>query len=139
MARAETRLGLGRARSGVLLQQAVSVRAPAPALADQRDLVRALARQHALDRIAERGDGRPGHLAERGPRVAEDPRIAVLIGADRVPDPEIGEDPRENRHRMLGARVLRVRLDPLEAVSARVRSTSNSGTKTADSPPTLSA
>ena len=114
MARTETGLGLGRARSRVLLQQAVNVSTPAPALADERDLVPALARHHALDDVAEGGDGRIGHIAEGRSCVAEDPRIAVLIGADRVPDPEIGDDVGEDRHRMLDARVLRIRLDSLE-------------------------
>ena len=40
---------------------------------------------------------------------------------------------------MLDARVLRVRLDRSNAVSARVRSTSNSGTNTAISPAVLCA
>ena len=47
---AQARLCLGRARPRVLLQQPVRVRAPAAALADQRDLVVALARHHPLDR-----------------------------------------------------------------------------------------
>ena len=49
-----------------------------------------------------------------GPLVAEDARVAVLVGADRAPDAEIGEHAREDAHRVLDARILGVRLDPLE-------------------------
>ena len=112
---AQARLGLGRAGDGVLLQQPVGVRAPASALADQLDLGGALARHHALDLVAERTDGGAGHVAERRPLVAEDARVAVVVGADRVAQPDVGDDPREDRHRVLEARVLRIRLDALEA------------------------
>ena len=113
-ARAEARLGLGRAGPGVLLQQPVCVRAPAPALADQRDLALALARHHALDQVAERRDRGARRFAERRPLVAEDAGVAVVVGADRVPDPEVGQDAREDRHRVLDPRVLRIGLDPRE-------------------------
>ena len=56
-------------------------------------------------------DGCTGHGAERRPLVAEDPRVAVLVGADRADDPEVGQDAGEDRHRVLVSRVLGVRLD----------------------------
>ena len=90
------------------------MRAPAPALADERDLALALARHHALDDVAQRSDRSARHIAERRPPVAEDARIAVLVGADRAPDPEVVQDAREDRHRVLDPRVLRIGLDPLE-------------------------
>ena len=46
--------------------------------------------------------------------IAEDPGIAVLVGADRVPDAEVGEHPGEDLQRMLDPRVLGIRLDLLE-------------------------
>ena len=58
---------------------------------------------------AERGHRAPGDLGERRPLVAEDPRIAVLIGGDRPL-----EQPCEQGHRMLRPGVLRIRLDPVE-------------------------
>ena len=70
----QARLGLGRARARVLLQQPVGVLAPARALADQRDLRLALAHHHALDEGRERGDRLPGDLAQRRALVAEDGR-----------------------------------------------------------------
>ena len=111
---AQRRFRLGRAGAGVLLQQPVGVRAPAAALADERDLALALAHEHRLDRVAERRDARTRDRAQRGALVAEDPGIAVAVGADRALDPEIGQHPRETEHRVLEPRVLRVRLDPLE-------------------------
>ena len=90
------------------------MRAPAPALADERDLALALARHHALDQVAQRSDRGARRVAERRPLVAEDAGVAVVVGADRVPDPEVGQDAREDRHRVLDPRVLRIGLDPRE-------------------------
>ena len=87
---------------------------PAGALADQLDLALALPRHHALDHGGERLDPGAGDLAQRRPLVAEDAGVAVLVGADRVADPEVREHPRENPHRMLDSRVLGVGLDALE-------------------------
>ena len=84
------------------------------ALADQRDLGLALAHHQALDERRERNDGLPGDLAQRRPLVAEDARIAVLVGAGAAGDPHVQQHARQDEHRMLGARVLRVGLDPLE-------------------------
>src|SRR5262249_55243160 len=85
----QARLRLGDPRTRVLLEQTVPVRAPAPALPDQRDLVLALPRHHALDEIADRRDGGAGHVAQRRPAVTEDPRVAVLVRGDLLPEPEI--------------------------------------------------
>ena len=79
--RAQGRLGLGRARPRVLLQQPVRVLAPARALADQRHLGLALPHQQALDERRERRDRLAGDLAQRRALVAEDAGIAVLVGA----------------------------------------------------------
>jgi hypothetical protein len=49
-----------------------------------------------------------------GALVAEDPGIAVLVGADHSADPEVGQQARQNLHRVLDPRVLRIRLDALE-------------------------
>ena len=65
-------------------------------------------------RSLERRDRGAGHIAERRPLVAEDPRVAVLVGADRVPDPEVVDHAGEDGHGVLEARVLRIGLDPCE-------------------------
>ena len=88
--------------------------APAGALSDERDLGLALARQHRLELHRKRGDRRARRLAQRWPVIAEDPGVAVLVGADRTADPDVVEHAREDRHRVLGARILGVRLDGLE-------------------------
>ncbi len=107
-------LCLGRTRHGVLLEQPVGVLAPACALPDQLDLGLALPGHRALDHVRQRRDARAGHLGERRALVAEDPRVAVGVGADPVPDPQVGEHACPDQHRVLGARVLGVRLDPVE-------------------------
>ncbi len=96
----------------------------------QRDLVLALPHHHALDDVRERRDVALGHLAERRPLIAEDAGIAVPVGADRLPDPEVGKHPPESPHRMLDSRILGIRLDPPERRFGAHRSTSNSGTNT---------
>ena len=50
-----------------------------------------------------------------GPAVAEDARVAVLVGRDRVAQAEVGDHAGEDPHRVLEPRVLGVRLDALEA------------------------
>ena len=62
----------------------------------------------------QRRDGAAARLAQRRALVAEDSGIAVLVGADRSADPEVGQHARENLHRVLDPRVLRIRLDVLE-------------------------
>ena len=84
---AEARLRLGDAGSSRVLQEPVGMLAPARALADERDLGLALARQHRLDLHRERGDRGAGRLAQRRPVVAEDPGVAVLVGADAARRP----------------------------------------------------
>src|SRR4029079_10513769 len=79
-----------------------------------RDLVLALARHHALDDVAEWRDRGARYITERRPFVAEDAGVAVLVGADGIPDPEVGKDAREDRHRVLGPRVLGIGLDACE-------------------------
>ena len=49
-----------------------------------------------------------------GPCVAEDARVAVLVRAQRPGDADVGEHAGEQPHRMLLARILRIRLDVLE-------------------------
>ena len=114
VSRPQARLGLGRSGPRVLLQQAVGVLAPARALADQADLGLALAHHHALDERRERENGLPRDLAQRRALVAEDARIAVLVGAGGAGDPELPQHAGQDPQRMLDPRVLRVRLDPLE-------------------------
>ena len=131
----QARLRLGHSRTGVLLEQPVCVLAPASALPDQLDLRLALAHHHALDQRRQSGDVGPHHLAERRALVAENARIAVVVGPERAVDTHVPEDTPEDPQRMLGAGVLGIRLDPLRTSSRPVtRSTSNSGTKTARSP-----
>ena len=110
----EARLGLGRAGPAVLLQEPVRVLAPAGALADQLDLGLALAHHHPLDERGERVDRLAGDLAQRRPCVAEDARVAVLVRAQRPGDADVGEHAGEQPHRVLLARILRIRLDVLE-------------------------
>ncbi len=110
----EARLGLGHAGSRVLLQQPVCVLAPARALPDQPDLVLALPHHHGLDHGRDRRHRARRRLAQRRALVAEDARVAVLVGADRALDAEVGEHAPEDPHRMLCPGVLGVRLDALE-------------------------
>ena len=133
----QARLGLGRPRSGVLLQEAVRVLAPSGALADQRHLGLALEDHQALDERRERHDGLPGHLAQRRPLVAEDARIAVLVGADGAADPHVEQHACRMTHRMLDARVLRIGLDALELGLGANALDLELGTKTAISPDAL--
>ena len=94
--------------------------APARALADQLDLGGALSHHHGLDERCERRDERACDRAERGAPVAEDPGVAVVVRGERAGDSEVGEDAREDRHRVLDSRILGIRLDPLECrLSAR--------------------
>ena len=88
--------------------------APAGALPDQLYLRLALAHHHALDQRRQRGDLRLHHLAQRRPLVAEDARIAVVVGPERPVDAHLREHIAEDPDRVLDTRVLRVRLDPLE-------------------------
>src|SRR5581483_6644602 len=110
----QARLGLGRPRHRVLLEQPVRVLAPAGAQPDQLDLGGALPRHRGLDRAGERCDRRPRHLGEGRALAAEDARVAVRVGADPVANAQVGERAGQDRHRVLLARVLGVRLDPVE-------------------------
>jgi hypothetical protein len=92
----------------------VCVLAPARALPDELDLGLALPRHHRLEQIGERRDRASRRTAERRPPVAEDARIAVLVGSHRAGHAEVGEHAGEDRHRMLDPRVLGIRLDLLE-------------------------
>ena len=114
VARAQAGLGLGRAGHAVLLQQPVGVAAPAPALADQLDLRVALANEHRLQQRGERRDRAADRLAQRRPFVAEDARVAVLVGSDGAGDPHVEQHAGEDPHRMLVPRILGIRLDALE-------------------------
>ena len=87
---------------------------PADALADQRDLGLRLDRHLRLDLGDEADDARARELRERGAAVAEDPRVAVLIGPDRAGQPHVRERSREHVFRARVARVLEVVLDAVE-------------------------
>ena len=91
---------------------------PAHALADERDLRLRLDRHLLLDPVGDPDDGRAGQLAERRPAVAEDPRVAVLVGADPVAEAE-----RLDRRgdRLLGTGIARVLEVVLDAVEDRLR------------------
>ena len=87
---------------------------PAAALADEPDLGLGLDRHLLLDLLDDPDDARAGELGQRRAAVAEDPRVAVLVGADRPGHAQLGQRPLERR---LGARlagVLEVVLDPVE-------------------------
>src|SRR6478609_2422750 len=88
--------------------------APARALADQRDLVLALAHEHRLDERREREDVPRTDLAECGACVAEDARVAVLLRADGAAHAHVLEYALQDPHRMHFARILRIRLDAVE-------------------------
>ena len=98
----------------LFLQQPVGVLTPAGALPDQLHLGRALAHHHALDQRRQRRDLGLRHLAQGWALIAEDAGVAVVVGPDRGADSHVLEHPREDVHRVLDARVLRVRLDSLE-------------------------
>src|SRR5205807_9073822 len=66
------------------------------------------------DRRREQLEPRAGHLTERRPLVAEDARVAVLVGSDRGAEAKPRKGPRQDPHRVLEAGILRIRLDPLE-------------------------
>ena len=90
------------------------VLAPSGALADQRHLGVALDDHEALDERRQGRDRAPGDLGERRPLVAEDARVAVLVGPHRATDAHVVEHTLQQEHRVLDPRILRVRLDPLE-------------------------
>jgi len=90
------------------------VLAPARALADQRDLVLALADEHPLDEGGERENVTCADLAERRALIAEDAGVAVLFGADRSAHSHVLEHALQDPHRMLFTRILGVRLDTVE-------------------------
>ena len=75
------------------------------------------------------------HLAQRRTRIAEDPRIAVLVGAGGTGDPQVQRG-RRARMRIGCSMPGYSGYDSTRSnsVSASTRSTSNSGTKTAISP-----
>ena len=91
---------------------------PADALADERDLRRRLDRHLRLDRLDDADDARARELRERRSPIAEDPRITVLIGADRPGEAELGEGSGED---VLCARVARVLEVVIDAIERRAR------------------
>ena len=100
MRRALRHLGLRQARPRVPLQEHVREIAPLRALADQRDLGLALDRHLLLDEGSDLRRRRARQLGQRRAVVAEDPRIAVLVGADRLGDPHLREQVRERFRRV---------------------------------------
>ena len=114
MPRPQAGLGFGRSGPRVLLQKTVRVLTPSGALSDQAKLGLALAHHQTLDERCERKDGVPADLAQRRPLVAEDARVAVLIGAGRPRDAHVEEHPSQDDHRVLDPRVLGVGLDSFE-------------------------
>ncbi len=89
--------------------------APAGALADELDLRLALSRHQALERRRGGHDLRAADLGHGGPLVAEDAGVSILVGGDRARDPHVVEEPGEDPHGVLGARILAIRLDAVEA------------------------
>ena len=114
VARALGDLGLGGTDARVALQEPVREVPPAHALADERDLGCGLDRHLRLDPLRDADTVAPESSTERGTAMAEDPRVAVLVGADRPCDAEVGERLRENRLRPRVARVLEVVLHAVE-------------------------
>jgi hypothetical protein len=98
----------------VALEQPVCEVAPADALADERDLRGGLDRHLRLDLLDDANDLPARELRQRRASVAEDPRIAVLIGADGSREIELGERPLEGCLRPRLAGVFEVVLDSVE-------------------------
>ena len=92
--------------------------APADALPDQRDLRLRLDRHLRLDLLDDADDLRARELREGRPAVAEDPRVAVLVGADRSREAHVGEGRSED---VVGAGIARVLEVVLDAVERRAR------------------
>ena len=88
---------------------------PLRALADQRELGFRLHRHLRLHERHHADDLAPGQLGQRRPLVAEDPRIAVLVGADLAADPHRGEEVGE---RGLGAGIARILVVVSDALDA---------------------
>ena len=86
---------------------------PLRALADQRDLRVALDRHLVLDEGRDPLGRLAGQLAEARAAVAEDPRIAVLVGAEPAAHAERTEQLGQRLQRVPLARVLVVRGDLL--------------------------
>ena len=101
---------------------------PADALTDERDLGIGLHRHLPLDLFDDADDGGAGELGERRTAVAEDPGVAVLVGADRSREAGVGERPREGILGPRVARVLEVVLDPVDRRLRSACSTSSLGT-----------
>ena len=93
---------------------------PAHALADERDLGLGLDRHLRLDPAGDAGHGCAGELRQRRPAVAEDPGIAVLVGADRSREPEVVDGRGEHVLRPRVAGILEVVVDAVER-RARLR------------------
>ena len=87
---------------------------PADALANERDLGLRLDRHLRLDLLDDADDLGARELREGRASVAEDPRVAVLVGADRPPQAELGERRRENGLGTWIAGVLEVVVDSIE-------------------------
>ncbi len=119
VARALGDLGLRRADARVALKHPLREVSPAHALADEGDLRVGLHCHLPLDLFDDADDGGAGELGERRTSVAEDPGVAVVVGADRGRRACGGECPRE---RVLGPRVARVLEVVLDPVDRRIRS-----------------
>ena len=84
--RALRHLRLGQADARVLLEEPVREVPPLRALADERELGLRLHRHLRLDERDDTDDVAARQLGQRRALVAEDPRIAVLVGADLAGD-----------------------------------------------------
>lgn len=91
---------------------------PAHALADEHDLRVRLDRHLRLDLLDDADDLGAGQVRERRAAVAEDPRIAVLVGTDPPREPEVGQGSADH---VLGARVAGVFEVVLDAIERGAR------------------
>jgi len=106
MARTLRDLGLGDTGPRVPLEQHVCEVAPFRALADQRDLCRTLDRHLVLDEGGDLLRCRADEIRQGGTAVTENPRIAVLVGAERTTNAHVVEQCAQRFHRMRFRRVL---------------------------------
>ena len=114
-------LRLRQADARVLLEEPVREVPPLRALADERELGLRLHGHLRLDERDDADDLAARQLGQRRALVAEDPRIAVLVGADLAADRHGGEQVGQRRLGTRIARVLVVVGDALDAGrSARV-------------------
>ena len=105
----------------------MGVLAPACALAGSARPRPALFRASALSITPPSGATRAGHLGERRALVAEDPRVAVLVGADRSRIPRSASTRAQTSIGCSAPGYSGYDSIRSKVVSARVRATSNSG------------